>query len=177
MHRTLQRRSLVICQVTNNMNHAPTCADGIVGDHHQGPGPRHCDCSRYLKDQVIKGHGHCNPSVLYCNSCWKKTRVERRGIYYLVLLQSASSHVWTACQGTQWVYDVRLFVVSARINKRHHHLVCPERQTQRVNSAYDLWPMLRLLFECAAGKSKLKGSIKNAARASLHMRAEYGPRY
>jgi hypothetical protein len=39
-------------------------------------------------------------------------------------MMAALSHVLSSISrgGTQWVYGGRLFVVSARTNKRHHHL-------------------------------------------------------
>jgi hypothetical protein len=42
-------------------------------------------------------------------------------------MMATSSHVFSSISrgGTQWVYGVRLFVVSARTSKRHHHLPEP----------------------------------------------------
>ena len=41
---------------------------------------------------------------------------------------AASPHVFSSISrgGTQWVYGGRLFIVSARTNKRHHHQVVAE---------------------------------------------------
>jgi hypothetical protein len=47
-------------------------------------------------------------------------------------MMATSSHVFSSIsrEGTQWVYGGRLFVVSARTNKRHHVLTkAPERQS------------------------------------------------
>ena len=48
---------------------------------------------------------------------------------------ATSSHLLSSIShgGTQWVYGGRLFGISARTNKRHHHefIVCPSRTSER----------------------------------------------